>query len=133
MKPRIIVKKLKGAYGETTLQKGKRAIVKINVKKHKGDKKELANTIKHELMHVKHPNMSEKEVYKKTGKAMSQQEQDKLIAKLRGKKIHYKEGALKRKFGVDKKYKTQPGDYITKMNAQKAASPRSKVAIMGMV
>lgn len=113
--------------------------VEINVKAHKGDKKELASTVKHELLHVKHPKMTEKEVYKKSRKTkILPQEQSQLLAKLRGKKIHYKQGALKRKF----KMKTAtPGDFISRMNdskkeriiSSKSPMTKEKVAIMGLV
>jgi len=64
----------------------KKHTIKINKKRHKGDKKELASTIKHELMHAKHPKMWEKTVYKKTCKSkLMQSEVKKLLSKLRGK------------------------------------------------
>lgn len=79
--------------------------IKINVKAraHK-DKRELASTIKHELMHVKHPKMTEKEVYKKTAKTkISESEQRDLLKKLHRATITGREGALR------KKYKIAPG------------------------
>lgn len=59
--------------------------IRINLshKKHK-DKKELASTIKHELMHIKHPKMWEKTVYKKTcKKRITPSERVRLLAKLK--------------------------------------------------
>ncbi len=115
--------------------------VEINVKKHKGDKKQLADTIKHELYHVKHPKAKEKAVYKNTGKLenMSKAEQDSLIAKLRMKKINYKGGAVKRKLKL--KGEAKPGDMITEMNEQKRSAitnnnqsiSKERLAIMGLV
>lgn len=120
--------KLKGAYGETTIEKGKPTIVRINVKKHKGDKAELADTIKHELMHAQHPKMHEKTVYKRVPKVISPKEQDNLISKLRMKKLNNKMGAVKRKLKIGA-VKTQPGDLISraKMNT------RTRDSIMGLV
>ena len=133
--------KLKKGVGATSFDKNNKPIaVEINVKKHKGDKRELASTIKHELLHVKHPKMTEKEVYKKSAKTkISPMEQSKLLAKVRTKAIHQKEGAIKRKFKMGN-VKTNPGDLITKMNEQKGSITRNKkslskqqVAIWGMI
>lgn len=57
--------KLGTLYGETDTDTGK---IQINKKAHKGDKKELASTVKHEMLHAKHPKMLEKNVYKKSRK-----------------------------------------------------------------
>lgn len=128
-KPKVAVdNKLKGSYGETTIQKGKPTIIKINVKKHNGNKAELADTIKHELMHAKHPNMHEKTVYKKVPKNIPPKEQDKLIAKLRMKKLNYKTGAVKRKLKIGP-VKTSPGELISK---SRAVSQRMRVGMAGM-
>lgn len=131
--------KMKGSYGETTLQKGKRPIIKINVKKHKGDKAELADTIKHEMYHAKHPKATEKTTYKAMPKTISHEEQERLISKLRGKKINYKVGAAKRKLGISRRQKTEPGSLIRAMNERKqkrtitkAISSRERVALMGI-
>lgn len=48
-------------YGTTDTNK---KTVVINVKKHKGDKKELADTISHEKKHIDNPQMSERQVEK---------------------------------------------------------------------
>lgn len=131
--------KLKGSYGETTIQKGKRPIVKINVKKHKGNKAELADTIKHEMYHAKHPKATEKTTYKAMPKVISPAEQNRLIAKLRSKKTNYKVGAAKRKLGISRRQKTEPGSLIRAMNERKQnritntiPTSRERVAIMGM-
>jgi len=130
--------KLKGAFGQMDTKTNK---IEINVKAHKGDKQELASTIKHELMHVKHPKMTEKQVYKKTAKTkISPQEQSQLIAKLRMKSLNYKMGAAKRRFKLGK-VDTKPGELINKYKSQKTAQPQRKngisrgvrVGIMGMV
>lgn len=125
----LINNKLRGALGRIHVNTNK---IEINVKKHKGDKAELASTIKHEMMHVKHPKMTEKQVYKKTAKTkISPQEQALLIAKLRTKKIHYKEGALKRKFKIARGEKTEPGTFIRKANDAKLS--REQLAIRGLI
>ncbi len=144
-KPKIIVNnKLKGALGSSEFTgKGKKmkptGKIEINVTAHKGDKKELASTIKHEMMHVKNPKMTEKEVYKRTAKTkISPQEQSKLLVKLRHKKLNYKVGAVKRKFKMSGD--TKPGDLISKMNESKISrvtnnSPVSqkRISILGLV
>lgn len=126
------------SYGQTDTSTN---VVEINRKKHKGDKKQLADTIKHELYHVKHPKATEKATYKNTGKLenMSKAEQDRLIAKLRMKKINHKMGAVKRKFKV--KGEAKPGDMITQMNEQKRSSiknnnqqiSKTRLSILGLV
>jgi hypothetical protein len=118
-KAKIIVNNNIKAFGQMD---PKTNVVEINKKKHKGDKRQLADTIKHELLHVKHPKMTEKAVYKKTAPELSQAEQDKLIAKLRMKKLNYKMGAAKRKFKLQGK--VAPGELINQLNAQK--TPRNK-------
>lgn len=144
----IINNKLKGALGASDFKgKGRPTQLKptgkihINVKAHKGNRAELASTIKHEILHVKHPKMTEKQVYKKTSKSkISHAEQSRLISKLRMSKINKKAGSLKRKFKMGK-VSTNPGDFISKMNETKRSSiinlnnPLSKrqVAIMGLV
>jgi hypothetical protein len=137
LKPKIVVdNKLKG-YGQTDTNTG---VVKINKKKHKGDKKQLADTIKHEMYHVKHPKATEKTTYKMTGKLenMSMAEQNKLIAKLRMKKLNYSQGAVKRK--LHWKGSAKPGDLISKMNESKInrkvnlnSPSKQNVAIRGLV
>ena len=72
MKPiRKVNNRMKGAYGMTTLQSGKRPIIEINKRAHaklKNDKrfskkeKTLLNTIVHEEIHAKHQRMYEKNV-----------------------------------------------------------------------
>lgn len=129
-KPKLSVdNKLKGKYGEATIEKGKPAVVKINVRKHKGNREELADTIKHELMHVKHPKMHEKTVRKAMPEKMSKSEEDKLISKLRMKKLNYKSGAAKRKLKMGA-VKTRPGELITRA---KSMSRPERDAIMGLV
>ncbi len=138
-KAKFVINNRMKAYGQTDT---KTNVVEINKKKHKGDKRQLADTIKHELLHVKHPKMKEKTVYQKTKSELSQPEQDKLIAKLRMKKLNYKVGATKRKLKAGR-VEFKPGELITKMNAQKVAqnkaksnnsvSRETKVAIMGAV
>lgn len=137
-KPKIVINNKMKAFGQTDV---KTKVVEINKKKHKGDKKQLADTIKHELYHVKHPKATEKQTYKNTGKLenMSNSEQNKLIAKLRMKKINYKGGAMKRKLKM--KGDLKAGDMISKMNEQKRSNIKSnnqpiskeRLAIMGMV
>jgi predicted SprT family Zn-dependent metalloprotease len=141
-KPKIVINnKLKGALGGSDFI-GKKATGKIhiNVKAHKGDKAELASTIKHEMMHVMKPKATEKQVYKATAKTkISFAEQQKLIAKLRGKKLNYQSGAIKRKFKMGK-VNSKPGDFISKMNESKInrvknnqSVSKTKLEIMGLM
>lgn len=128
-KPSIVVNnKLKGALGAAEYE-GKKPTgkIEINVKKHKGDRRELASTIKHEILHVKHPTMTEKEVYKKTAKTkIAPREQSDLLSKLHPKEGNYKMGAMKRKLGMGPgEFKT--GDMIAKMNEKKM------LAIKGLI
>ncbi len=125
-KAKIVVNNHMRAFGQTDT---KTKVVEINKKKHKGDKRELADTIKHELLHVKHPKMHEKTVYKKTKKEIPYAEQQRLIAKLRTATRNQKVGAIKRKLHINKGVATKPGDLIAKMNSQKA----KRTAIMGAV
>ncbi len=134
--------KMKGALGSSEFKKGNipTGKIQINVKAHKKDKRELASTVKHEMLHVKHPKMTEKEVYKKSKKtAITPQEQSKLLAKINMKKINYKSGAIKRKFKMGSE-PVKPGDMISKMNESKSAinsvkQPISKerLSILGLV
>lgn len=134
--------KLKGALGSSEFTKNNKPTgkIQINVKKHKGDKAELASTIKHELMHVAKPNATEKEVYKATAKTkISPTEQASLLAKLRTKGINQKVGVIKRKLKMGKG-ETKTGDLIAKMNEQKSSNiknkqtiSKTKLSIMGLV
>lgn len=119
-------KRKKGFFGETISDKntGLPQKIKINIKDHykkgKLDKSELASTVKHELMHVKHPKMTEKQVYKKTAKTkIPLHEQSKLLAKLRRKKLNYKVGSLKRKLKMKRSDKIEPGTLINRARAFK--------------
>lgn len=103
-------------------------VIEINRKKHKGDKRELADTIKHELMHIKHPKASEKQVQKMAGN-VSQAEKDKLVAKIRMKKLNYKTGAIKRKLKMNPTDNFEPGSLIRKSNELS----KRDVAIRGLV
>lgn len=134
--------KLKGALGSADFKKGNipTGKIQINVKRHKGDKAELASTIKHEMYHVKHPKATEKETYKATAKTkISPAEQTQLLAKLRMKSLNYKGGAIKRKFKMGNA-PTKPGDMIARMNEQKSSNIKNKstvsktrLSIMGLV
>lgn len=135
MKYKIVANnKLKGALGAMNPRTNK---IEINVKAHKGDKRELASTIKHEMLHVKHPNMTEKQVYKKSAKTkLSPAEQSKMVAKLRMKRINYRGGAIKRKFKMDSK-STKPGDMFNKMKStiinDKKPMSKQNLGIMGLI
>lgn len=140
--------KLRGTLGQVNInRKGKVeskdgvARIQINIKGHKGDKAELASTVKHELLHVKHPKMTEKTIYKKSAKTkIPLHEQEKLLSKLRMKKLNYKGGAIKRKYKMGRGA-TKPGELISKMNEQKRSNIKSnnktisktRLAIMGLV
>lgn len=129
---KIVRRKLKGSYGETDFIGNKAVRISVDVKKHKGDKKELADTIKHELMHAKHPKMQEKTVRKAMKKPMSNSEQTKLVQKVQRKSTNYKAGAFKRML---KTVSNEPGALITRMNEQKSSKALTKkdVAIRGLV
>lgn len=131
----VINNKMRNDYGAMNPKTNK---IEINVRAHKGDKAELASTLKHELLHVKHPKMTEKQVYKASAKTkIPPMEQHKLIAKLKNKSRNYKVGALKRKYklGPD----TKPGDFISQVNSQKAErgvtekKDKTQTAIRGMI
>lgn len=130
--------KLKGDYG--TEENGKIEInLKAHYKKGKLDRKELASTVKHEIMHAKHPKMTEKQVYKKTQKTkIPFSEQQKLISKLRNKKLNYKIGSMKRSLGM-KKNKVEPGTFISKVNENKQITrtkqpiSKERLAVLGLV
>lgn len=99
----------------------KTGILEINKKKHKGDISEEADSLKHELYHRAHPKATEKKTYAITKQAMKEMtyaEKEKLAAKVRNKKNHYSQGALKRKFKM-KPGKVEPGAYISRMNDSK--------------
>lgn len=140
LKPKIVINNKMKALGQMDTKTNK---IEINVKKHQGDKRQLTDTIKHELYHVNHPQATEKETYKNTGKIedITPQEQQKYLAKLRMKKINYKSGALKRKFRIKRKVEMKPGDFITKMNESKIKrkvnnkqiSRKERISIMGLV
>ena len=70
------------SYGQEDDRTGE---IQINVRKHKGDKKELADTIKHEVIHLHHPKMHEKTVYKKTKGEMRSKEISKFLKLLKNK------------------------------------------------
>lgn len=130
-KPKIKVNnKMKGAYGRMNTETNK---IEVNLKAHKKkgklDKVGLASTIKHEMLHVKHPKMTEREVYKKSAKTkISPSEQMKLMSKLKTKQLNYKSGALKRKFKMKRDEKIVPGTFISKANESKR-----NLAIKGLI
>lgn len=117
--------------------------IQINVKKHRGNKSELADTIHHEMLHSKHPKASEKQIQKKTKidmSKMSYKQKEALTKKVRMKKLNYKGGALKRKFKMGPG-KVEPGAYIKKVNESKTmrksepsqSVSRERLGIMGLV
>ena len=135
-KAKIVVNnKLKGALGSAEFHDNGKPTGKIhiNVKAHKGDKAELASTIKHELTHVKHPKMTEKEVYKRTAKTkIPPKEQKKLLSKL-SYASPQKVESMKRKYKMEGK----PGDLISKVNESRSISnnqsvSKKRLSIMGL-
>ncbi len=129
-KAKMVVNNNMKAFGQMD---PKTNVVEVNLKKHKGDKTELANTIHHELLHDKHPDMSERDVKNKADREtnqMSQVEKERLVAKVRNKKMHYKQGAMKRKFKMGRS-DTKPGDFIRKAN--EAGLSKRNLAIRGLV
>lgn len=92
--PRIVVdNKLRGAYAESDLDKG---TIRVNVKRHyaKGYKRinpakdgheKIYSTVAHELLHFKHPTMTEgniRKLEKKTTRHMSSKKKANLLSKL---------------------------------------------------
>jgi hypothetical protein len=136
-KKKIVVDNHIRAFGEE--EGGK---IKINVRRHKGDKEELADTVYHESYHARHPKATEKATYKKTAKAMkemSYSEKVKLADSIHRKSIHYRQGSLKRKLKLGRG-KVVPGTFYKKYNELKfqnkqnrrnKISPR-KLGIMGL-
>jgi len=133
-KKKIVIDNHMKSYGEE--EGGK---IKINVARHKGDKKELADTVFHESYHAKHPKATEKTTYKVTRKAMKVMplsEKEKLVAKVKAN--HYKSGALKRKFKMGRVHH-KAGDFIARMNESKSSVKKTnkpsmrRIAIDGMV
>lgn len=113
---KILNKKLGGrTLGKTEFNnKGKATKVTVDVKKHRGDKKELASTIKHELLHVKHPKMTEKEVYKKSAKTrIKPKEERSLVSKLKGS-LRSKVSKAQKDIKAGKKVSFQPGELLRK-------------------
>jgi len=124
------------AFGEE--QGGK---IKINVEKHKGNVKELADSVYHEVFHAKHPQATEKATYKKTHEAMKEMslsEKRALADKVKRKTMHYKAGAVKRKFKMGRGA-VEPGAMYKKYKetaSEKSSSPKKsvdKISIMGLV
>lgn len=121
--------------------KTKRISINVKAKPHK-DKRELASTIKHELMHVTHPKLTEKQVYKRTRKTkISPQEQSELLKKLHRHKLNSRVGGLKSRLKMKREDEVVPGALINRAKelSQKAKEQSSgvsaalKVAIMGAV
>lgn len=121
--------------------KTKRIAINVKAKPHK-DKRELASTIKHELMHVTHPKLTEKEVYKRTRKTkISPAEQSALLKKLHRKDLNSKVGALKRRFKMKREEEVVPGTFINKAKEESrnvaqqsdGMSVVKRVAISGLV
>ena len=133
-KKKIVVDNHMKSFGEE--EGGK---IKVNIKKHHGDKKELADTLVHELYHAAHQKATEKTTYKVTRKVMKNMpvsEQDKLVARVKAN--HYKSGALKRKFKMGRVHH-KAGDFIERMNESKSSQKQTKkpslrrIAIDGMI
>ena len=140
-KYKIVVNNKIKAYGQTDTRT---KLIEINRKKHKGNKKELADTIKHEITHIQHPKWTEKKVANSTPELKDQSKslEEKMLAKLKDakKSRNYKKGALKRKFHMKSDEKIEPGSFIRKFNENKGQiirnnQPISKVRIarMGLV
>lgn len=137
-KAKIVVNnKLKRSFGAMNPKTNK---IEINLKAHKGDKKELASTIKHEILHVKHPKMTEKEVYKRSAKTkISEVEQNRLLSQLKTKTRHYREGAAKKKYKLSRDFK--PGELFNKAKENQSEyakglteeTNKTQVAIRGLV
>ncbi len=97
--------------GDTDKEK-KRVRINLSHKAHKKDPSELASTIKHEMFHAKYPNMTEKEVYKKTCKTkIPEPEQKKLISMLKKKKGRTNQFSAKRFNNARRKVFKLPNNY----------------------
>lgn len=140
--PVVVNNKMRDVYGATTFAGGnkkwsksdKAVKVEINLKHHHAGPKQVASTIKHELLHVKNPKMTEKTVYKRSQKRhISDSEARRLIAKLRTKKLNYKAGTIKRKLKIKASDKVEPGSLIKKANEIRHMDPRKRTAFMGLV
>lgn len=119
---------LRGSFGAMN---PKTNLIEINKKAHHGDKKELASTIAHEIMHVKHPNATEKQVYKKTAKTkLNPDEQRRMLEKLKGARREKGVKRMKRKLKINPNADVNPGDLY---NRSKEISERKRVAIMGLI
>lgn len=121
-KPTLVVNNKLKEYGN---EQGGR--IEINVKKHKGNKAELADTIHHELLHKKHPKATEKVIRKKTKidmSNMSYAEKEALTKKLRHKKLNYKIGAIRRHL------KIQPGNVEP---GNKSSMSKERLSILGLI
>lgn len=112
-------------------------VIEVNKKAHKGDMKELASTVLHETLHVKHPKMTEKEVYKASAKTkIDPDERRALLARLRGARITKTANALRKKYKVEG---SEPGAIYQKANAQKPIREKGsnpslqKIEIMGIM
>lgn len=89
----IVDNKLRGAYAESDLDKG---IIRVNKKQHykpnlqritpaKDGHEKMYATVHHELLHFKHPNMTERNIRKmekKDTSRMSPKQKRKLLAKI---------------------------------------------------
>lgn len=116
--------------------------IKINVKSHKGDKAELASTIKHELMHVNHPKRTEREVTKLTAKTkIPPAEQRELLKKLHRTQLAKNVSSLKKRFKMKPGEEVVPGSFINRAKEQSrnvaqpsdGMSVAKRVAISGLV
>jgi hypothetical protein len=132
-KVKVIVDNKLGKRVMGEMQDGKNEL-RVNMKAHKKrgklDKAELASTIKHEMMHIKHPKLTEKEVYKRTAKTkISPKEQQQLLKKIRHKKINYRIGVIKRKLKFKASDKVETGSLINRVNQL----TKRDVAIRGLI
>lgn len=85
----------------------KTGLIEINKKRHKGNRREMLDTIVHEKLHLRHKNMKEKNIKRLTTKKienMSYDEKQKHLAKVRMGKINKRVGDIKRMI----KYKVEP-------------------------
>lgn len=130
--------KLKGAFGVTHFE-GKKAVkIEINVKKHATTpfkksytvKDNVVDTIVHEKMHARNPNMTEKEVRSRTAqvmKRMPEQEKSQILSTSGIKVTPQMEAVLKKKLGFKKGEEIKPGDMLERLNERK------RVAINGLI
>lgn len=148
----VVNNKMRDAMGNVNIDRegkssdGKPIKIQINMRAHKKkgklDKAELASTVKHELLHIEEPKLTEKEVASRTAKTkIPPAEQAELLKKLHRTTLAGREGALRKKYKMKPGEKVEPGAIFNKAKevSQKTAQNEDKmplkkrVAFMGLI